>query len=72
MPPGARSSGWMGDLGIAGAVAGRKKPRTTVPAPAAQRPADLLERDFAADAPGRKWVADITCVQIAGGFAYTA
>ena len=62
----------MGELGVAGVVAGRKKPRTTVPAPAADRTADLLERDFTASAPGRKWVADITYVPIAGGFAYTA
>ena len=35
----------MGELGIAGAAARRKRPRTTVPAPAGQpRPSDLLER----------------------------
>ena len=62
----------MRELGIAGASARRKKPRTTVPGPAAARPADLLERDFTADAPGRKWVADITYVEIAGGFACTS
>jgi putative transposase len=63
----------MGDLGIAGAAARRKKPRTTVPAPAAQlRPSDLLERDFTAAAPARRWVADITYVDTATGFVYTA
>jgi putative transposase len=62
----------MRELGIAGAAARRKKPRTTVPGPAAARPADLLERDFTADGPGRKWVADITYVEIRGGFAYTS
>ena len=63
----------MREMGIAGAAARRKKPRTTVPAPAGTpRPADLLERDFTADAPGRKWVADITYVETAGGFAYTS
>ena len=63
----------MRELGIAGASAGRKRPRTTTPAPAGtSRPADLLERDFTADAPGRKWVADITYAEITGGFAYTS
>jgi putative transposase len=62
----------MRELGIAGAAARRKKPRTTVPGPAGTRPADLLERDFTATAPGRRWVADITYVEITGGFAYTS
>jgi putative transposase len=63
----------MGALGIAGAAARRKRPRTTVPAPAGQpRPCDLLERDFTAVAPACRWVADITYVDTAGGFVYTA
>jgi putative transposase len=62
----------MGDLGIAGVSAQRKKPRTTVPGAGTGRPADLLERDFTAPAPNRRWVADITYVPTACGFAYTA
>jgi putative transposase len=62
----------MREMGIAGASAQRKKPRTTVPDAAGQRPADLLERDFTASAPNRRWVADITYVPTACGFAYTA
>jgi putative transposase len=62
----------MRELGIAGVAARRTKPRTTVPAAAGQRPADLLERDFSAPAPNRRWVADITYVDTASGFAYTA
>ena len=62
----------MREMGIAGASAQRKKPRTTVPDAAGQRPADLLERDFTAPAPNRRWVADITYVPTACGFAYTA
>ena len=62
----------MREMGIAGVVAGRKKPRTTVPDAAGQRPADLLERDFTAPAPNRRWVADITYVPTACGFVYTA
>jgi putative transposase len=50
----------------------RAKPRTTVPDAAGQRPADLLVRDFSAAAPNRRWVADITYVDTASGFVYTA
>jgi putative transposase len=63
----------MGELGIAGAAARRKRPRTTIPAgPGRERPSDLLERDFTAPAPNRRWVADITYVDTAVGFVYTA
>jgi putative transposase len=62
----------MRELGIEGAAGRRRKPRTTVPAPAGQQPADLVRRDFTAPAPNRRWVADITYTDIAGGFAYTA
>ena len=40
----------MGALGIGGVVRGSKR-RTTTPAEAAERPADLVERDFSAPAP---------------------
>jgi putative transposase len=62
----------MREMGIAGASARRKKPRTTVPDAGGQRPADLLERDFTAAAPNRRWVADITYVPTSCGFVYTA
>jgi putative transposase len=62
----------MRELGIAGAAAARKRPRTTVPDAGGQRPGDLLGRDFTAPAPNRRWVADITYVDTACGFAYTA
>ena len=63
----------MGEMGIAGARARRKRPRTTVPGPVGQeRPSDLLGRDFSAPAPNRRWVADITYVETASGFVYTA
>ena len=62
----------MREMGLAGVAAARKKPRTTVPDADGQRPADLLERDFTAPAPNRRWVADITYVDTACGFAYTA
>src|SRR5690606_2627286 len=57
--------------GIEGACARRKRPRTTVPGDGRQ-PADLLERDFDAPAPNRRWVADITYVATASGWVYTA
>ena len=62
----------MRELGIAGAAARRKRPRTTVPDAAGARPADLLRRDFTAPRPNRRWVADITYTDTACGFAYTA
>jgi putative transposase len=58
-------------LGIAGMVRGKPK-RTTVPAPAGERPADLVRRDFSAPAPNRLWVADVTYVSTWSGFCYTA
>jgi putative transposase len=61
----------MRELGIAGAAARPKKPRTTVPA-SGQQPADLVRRNFSAPAPNRRWVADITYTDTAAGFAYTA
>ena len=36
------------------------------------RPSDLLERDFTAPAPNRRWVADITYVETRSGFVYAA
>ena len=61
----------MRSLGIAGVVRGKAK-RTTIPAATAERPADLVRRDFSAAAPNRKWVADITYVSTWSGFCYTA
>lgn len=37
-----------------------KGPRTTVPGTLAERPADLVRRQFTAPAPNCLWVADIT------------
>ena len=62
----------MCELGIRGAAARPRKPRTTVPGTISQRPADLLERDFSSPAPNKRWVADITYVDTFSGFVYTA
>lgn len=61
----------MAELSIAGVVRGKTK-RTTWPAPAADRPRDLVERRFTSAAPNRLWVADLTYVATWSGFAYTA
>jgi putative transposase len=58
-------------LGLAGATRSRRI-RTTIPAPVAERPADLVNRTFAAPAPDRLWVADLTYVWTVRGFCYTA
>lgn len=59
------------ELGIRGVVRG-KYPRTTRPAPETKRPADLVKREFTADAPNRLWVADITYVRTLSGWVYVA
>jgi putative transposase len=61
----------MTSLGLTGAVRERHI-RTTKPADLAARPADLVERTFAAAAPNRLWVADLTYVWTIAGFCYTA
>ena len=61
----------MRTLGLAGATR-TKRIRTTHPAADSQRPADLVERVFAAVAPNRLWVADLTYVWTRAGFVYTA
>ena len=61
----------MRTLGLAGATRTRRV-RTTVPAALSARPADLVERVFAASAPNRLWVADLTYVWTRAGFCYTA
>ena len=53
-------------------VTRRRKVRTTTPDPAALRPADLVKREFVADAPDRLWVVDFTYVATAAGWAYVA
>jgi putative transposase len=61
----------MGELGICGVVRGKPR-RTTIPAETADRPADLVGRNFTAPAPNRLWVADLTYVATWAGFAYVA
>ncbi|HEY3216550.1 MAG TPA: IS3 family transposase [Candidatus Eisenbacteria bacterium] len=53
-------------------VSRRKATRTTRRADGARPAPDLVERDFAAPAADRLWVADITYVPIWAGFLYLA
>ena len=61
----------MRNLGLAGAVRGRRI-RTTISDEEAARPADLVERDFTATRPNQLWVADLTYVATWAGFVYVA
>ena len=61
----------MRDLGIRGVQRGRKQ-FTTHPDKTADRPPDLVKRVFAADAPNRLWLADITYCSTWEGWLYVA
>ncbi len=61
----------MRKMSLQGAVRG-KKWRTTISDPQAPRPADLVERNFAAAVPNRLWVADLTYVRTWSGFVYVS
>ena len=59
----------MRSAGMCG-VTRRRAVRTTRPDPTAQRPGDLVGRDFTASAPNRLWVTDLTLVATRTGTAY--
>ena len=59
----------MRQMGICG-VSRSRKVRTTVPDEKADRPADLVDRDFTADRPNRLWVTDLTFVSTWAQTAY--
>lgn len=61
----------MRSLNLSGVVRGRR-PRTTIPNPADGRAPDLLDRDFTAPAPNRKWITDFTYVRMYQSFTYVA
>ena len=58
-------------LGLEG-VRRAKGVRTTIPAKDGRRAGDLLDRDFTADTPNRKWVTDFTHVRTWATMAYVA
>jgi hypothetical protein len=62
----------MRDEGLSGVVRGRRH-RTTIPGGKDSRRApDLLDRDFTAAVPNRKWVTDFTYTRTWSGFVYVA
>jgi putative transposase len=60
----------MRTTGIQGAKRRGKPWRTTVSDPRAQRPGDLVERDFTATRPDELWVADFTYLRCWEGVVY--
>ena len=62
----------MRQLGLSGNRRGRAWTATTDSDHPFPRPADLVDRDFAAPAPNRLWVADITYVRTHSGWVYVA
>jgi len=62
----------MREMGLKGAVRGRAWVLTTRSDAAAERPADLVDRQFVATRPNQLWVADFTYVATWRGFVYVA
>ena len=61
----------MREMGISG-VTRAKAPRTTIPDEKAQRPKDLVDRQFVANRPNELWCADFTYVASWEGMVYVA
>lgn len=62
----------MAEMGLSGVRRGRSWVKTTISDDGAERPADLVERDFTADRPNRLWLADLTYVKTHSGWVYVA
>ena len=62
----------MAQMGLVGNRRGNTWTVTTDSDHPFERPADLVDRDFAAPAPNRLWVADITYVKTHSGWVYVA
>ncbi len=58
-------------LGLHGVVRGRRV-KTTIPELLADRPQDLVQRNFTATRPNQLWVSDFTYVATWRGFVYVA
>ncbi|WP_423915837.1 IS3 family transposase [Caballeronia sp.] len=58
-------------MGLQGVVRG-KTVRTTIADPSAERPKDLVNRQFTAERPNALWVSDFTYVNTWQGFVYVA
>lgn len=61
----------MREMGITGVTRG-KAPRTTIADEKAQRPKDLVDRQFVANRPNELWCADFTYVATWEGMVYVA
>jgi putative transposase len=62
----------MREMGLSGVRRGRSWVKTTITEDGAERPADLVDRDFTAPAPNRLWLADLTYVKTHAGWVYVA
>jgi putative transposase len=62
----------MRDMGLRGATRGGAARITTTSDDTAERPADLVRRNFTATAPNALWVADFTYVATWAGMVYVA
>ena len=62
----------MRELGIAGISRRRKRPTTTLSTHTFPVAPNVLNREFSADAPDQKWLADITYIDTSEGFLYLA
>jgi transposase InsO family protein len=62
----------MRDEHLSGLVRGGKHRTTVSTGQDGRRPPDLLDRDFTAAAPNRKWVTDFTYCRTWSGFVYVA
>ena len=59
-------------MGLEGVVRSRAFRTTTTPGDVAERPLDLVDRDFRASWPNQLWVLDLTYVATWRGFVYVA
>ena len=62
---------WMRREGLVGVRRGRHG-KTAIRDEHAERPSDLVQRDFSAPGPNRLWVADLTYVKTRADFVYVA
>lgn len=62
----------MREMGIKGLTRALRRVRTTIADPEAARPADLVDRHFAASRPNQLWVADFTYCPTWSGMVYVA
>ena len=62
----------MREAGLQGLRTHPRRNGTTVSDPAAQKAANVLNRDFTAVAPDQKWVSDVTYVETKQGWLYLA